>query len=129
MEAYDMFASHVILFNHESPIRGEHFVTRKLTLGACAIKLGLPSELLLWNLDAKRDWGFAKEYVEAMWLMLQQKKPEDFVISNGKTYSIKDYINKAKKKQNLKHTCTWKRLKKKQINKTNRKTQVKQNKK
>ena len=90
-ESYDMFASNGILFNHESPRRGENFVTRKITLGACAIKLGLQSELLLGNLDAKRDWGYAKDYVEAMWLMLQADEPEDFIIATGKTYSVRDF--------------------------------------
>ena len=90
-ESYDMFASNGILFNHESPRRGENFVTRKITLGACAIKLGLQSELLLGNLDAKRDWGYAKDYVEAMWLMLQADEPDDFIIATGETYSVRDF--------------------------------------
>ena len=90
-ESYDMFVSNGILFNHESPRRGENFVTRKITLGACAIKLGLQSELLLGNLDAKRDWGYAKDYVEAMWLMLQADEPDDFIVATGETYSVKDF--------------------------------------
>ena len=90
-ESYDMFASNGILFNHESPRRGENFVTRKITLGACAIKLGLQSELLLGNLDAKRDWGYAKDYVEAMWLMLQADEPDDFIVATGETYSVRDF--------------------------------------
>lgn len=90
-ESYDIFASNGILFNHESPRRGENFVTRKITLGACAIKLGLQSELLLGNLDAKRDWGYAKDYVEAMWLMLQAEKADDFIIATGETYSVRDF--------------------------------------
>ena len=90
-EAYGMFISNGILFNHESPRRGENFVTRKITLGACAISLGLQEELLLGNLDAKRDWGYAKDYVEAMWLMLQQDKPDDYVIATGKSYSVREF--------------------------------------
>lgn len=90
-EAYNMFVSNGILFNHESPRRGENFVTRKITLGACAIKLGLQSELLLGNLDAKRDWGYAKDYVEAMWLMLQADEPDDYIIATGNTYSVRDF--------------------------------------
>jgi GDPmannose 4,6-dehydratase len=86
-----MFVSNGILFNHESPRRGENFVTRKITLGACAIKLGLQSELLLGNLDAKRDWGYAKDYVEAMWLMLQADEPDDYIIATGNTYSVRDF--------------------------------------
>ena len=88
-EAYNMFISNGILFNHESPRRGENFVTRKITLGAASIKLGLQKKLILGNLEAKRDWGYAKDYVEAMWLILQQKKPNDFVIATGKSYSVK----------------------------------------
>jgi GDPmannose 4,6-dehydratase len=91
-KAYNLFACSGILFNHESPRRGEQFVTRKITKAAARIKLGLQSELVLGNLEAKRDWGYAKEYVEAMWLMLQQDKPEDFVIGTGVTHTIKDFI-------------------------------------
>jgi GDPmannose 4,6-dehydratase len=87
-EAYNMFISNGILFNHESPRRGENFVTRKITLGAAAIKLGLQNKLVLGNLSSKRDWGYAKDYVEAMWLMLQQKNPDDFIISTNKSYSV-----------------------------------------
>jgi len=87
-EAYDMFISNGILFNHESPRRGENFVTRKITLGAASIKLGLQKKLILGNLKSKRDWGYAKDYVEAMWLMLQQNKPEDFIIATNKSYSV-----------------------------------------
>ena len=90
-EAYNMFISNGILFNHESPNRGENFVTRKITLGAAMIYLGLRKKLVLGNLEAKRDWGYAKDYVEAMWLMLQQKKPDDFVISTGKSHSVRDF--------------------------------------
>ncbi len=91
-EAYDMFACNGILFNHESERRGFNFVTRKITIGLSKIKLGLQDVLELGNLDAKRDWGYAKEYVEAMWLMLQQEKPEDFVIATGETHSVREFI-------------------------------------
>ena len=91
-KAYNLFACSGILFNHESERRGEQFVTRKITKAAARIKLGLQNELRLGNLEAKRDWGYAKEYVEAMWLMLQQQTPDDYVIGTGKTYSIKQFI-------------------------------------
>jgi GDPmannose 4,6-dehydratase len=94
-ESYDLFACSGILFNHESPRRGLEFVTRKVTHAAAAIKLGLQSELALGNLDARRDWGFAKDYVEAMWLMLQQDEPEDYVIATNQTYSVRDLVNVA----------------------------------
>lgn len=92
-KAYDLFACSGILFNHESERRGEQFVTRKITKAAARIKLGLQSELRLGNLDAKRDWGYAKEYVQAMWLMLQQKSPDDYVIGTGKTHTIREFID------------------------------------
>ena len=101
-ESYNMFAVSGILFNHESPLRGEEFVTRKIIIGLIKILNGDLKCLELGNIYAKRDWGYAKEYVEAMWLMLQQKNPEDFVISTGHTYSIKDFINKAVKFLKLK---------------------------
>jgi GDPmannose 4,6-dehydratase len=94
-ESYDIFACSGILFNHESPRRGLEFVTRKITNAAARIKLGLQKELFLGNLDSKRDWGYAADYVEAMWLMLQQDKPEDFVIATGKTYSIREFLEKT----------------------------------
>jgi GDPmannose 4,6-dehydratase len=94
-EAYDIFACNGILFNHESPIRGETFVTRKITRAACRIALGLQQTLFMGNLDAKRDWGHAKDYVQAMWLMLQQDKPQDFVIATGITTSVRDFIIKT----------------------------------
>ncbi len=94
-EAYGMFACNGILFNHESPRRGETFVTRKITRAATRIKLGLQSRLFLGNLDAKRDWGFAGDYVEAMWLMLQTEKPEDFVIATGETHSVQDFVDEV----------------------------------
>ena len=96
-EAYGMFACNGILFNHESPRRGETFVTRKVTIALSKIKLGLQKKLLVGNLNAKRDWGHAKDYVEAQWLILQQKKPDDFVISTGKNYSVKEFINTCAK--------------------------------
>jgi GDPmannose 4,6-dehydratase len=91
-EGYNMFCCAGILFNHESPRRGETFVTRKITRAAARIKLGLQDKLYLGNLDAKRDWGHARDYVRAMWLMLQQEKPDDFVIATGSTYSVKDFL-------------------------------------
>ena len=94
-EAYGMHASNGILFNHESPLRGETFVTRKITMAVSRIKYGLQKKLYLGNLDAKRDWGFAGEYVEAMWLMLQQKQPDDFVIATGKTHSVREFVTMA----------------------------------
>jgi GDPmannose 4,6-dehydratase len=92
-ESYDMFAVNGILFNHESPRRGETFVTRKITRAAARIKLGLQSKLYLGNLDAKRDWGFAGDYVEAMWLMLQAEKPDDYVIATGETHSVREFCD------------------------------------
>ncbi|MBI5723267.1 MAG: GDP-mannose 4,6-dehydratase [Planctomycetes bacterium] len=94
-EAYGMFACNGILFNHESPRRGETFVTRKITRGATRIAVGLQDELFLGNLDAKRDWGYAGDYVEAMWLMLQQDKPEDFVIATGETHSVREFCQET----------------------------------
>ncbi len=92
-ESYDMFTCSGILFNHESPRRGLEFVTKKITYGAVKIKLGLADSLYLGNLDAKRDWGYARDYIEAMWIMLQQDKPEDYVISTGEAHSVKDWVN------------------------------------
>lgn len=94
-EAYGMFACNGILFNHESPLRGETFVTRKITRAVAKIKLGLQKKMYLGNLDAQRDWGHAKDYVEGMWLMLQQDTPDDFVLATNKTYSVKTFIEKA----------------------------------
>jgi GDPmannose 4,6-dehydratase len=98
-EAHGIFACNGILFNHESPLRGEIFVTRKITLAACRYKLGLQDTLYLGNLDAKRDWGYAKDYVEAMWLILQQEKPDDYVIATGETHSVREFVE-----------CTFKEL-------------------
>ena len=94
-ESYGIHASSGILFNHESPRRGETFVTRKITMAAAKIKLGLQDKLYLGNLDAKRDWGHAKDYVEAMWLMLQKKNPDDYVISTGETHSVKEFLEEV----------------------------------
>jgi len=94
-ESYNMFVCNGILFNHESPRRGETFVTRKITRAAARIKLGLQDKLFLGNLDAKRDWGYAPEYVEGMWRMLQQDKPDDFVLATGRTHTIREFLNAA----------------------------------
>jgi GDPmannose 4,6-dehydratase len=94
-EAYDLFACNGILFNHESPRRGETFVTRKITRGIVRIKAGIEKKIYLGNLKAKRDWGFAPEYVEAMWLMLQQDKPDDFVIATGESHSVGEFLDEA----------------------------------
>jgi GDPmannose 4,6-dehydratase len=96
-EAYNIFACNGILFNHESPVRGETFVTRKITRGLARIKLGLDQNLFLGNLNAKRDWGHAKDFVEAQWLILQQSQPEDFVIATGTQHSVREFINLASK--------------------------------
>ncbi len=93
--AYNIFACNGILFNHESPIRGETFVTRKITRGVAAIKLGLQEKLYMGNLDAKRDWGHAKDYVEGMWLMLQQNQPDDYVLATGEAHTVRDFIENA----------------------------------
>lgn len=94
-EAYNLFACNGILFNHESPVRGETFVTRKVTRSAVRIKLGLQSKLYLGNLDSMRDWGYAKDYVEAMWLILQQDSPDDYVIATGETHSVREFAELA----------------------------------
>ena len=105
-EAYNIYACNGILFNHESPVRGETFVTRKITRALTRIKIGLQKTLYLGNLDAMRDWGHAKDYVEVQWLMLQQKTPEDFVISTGQQYSVRDFVNIAAKE--LGYKIIWK---------------------
>jgi GDPmannose 4,6-dehydratase len=94
-EAYGMYVTNGILFNHESPRRSETFVTRKITLGAARIKLGLQDRLVLGNLDARRDWGYARDYMEAAWLMLQQPEPDDYVIATGESHSVKDFLEEA----------------------------------
>ena len=101
-EAYGMYACNGILFNHESPVRGENFVTRKITRALARIKLGLQDRLYLGNLDAKRDWGHAKDYVEMQWLMLQQEHPEDFVIATGVQYTVRDFVNAAAEELDIK---------------------------
>ena len=105
-EAYGIFACNGILFNHESPLRGLEFVTRKITNAVAKIYLGLESELRLGNLEAQRDWGYAPEYVESMWLMLQQKKPDDYVVATGETHSVKEFAQEAFKELGL----DWKRF-------------------
>lgn len=101
-EAYGMYACNGILFNHESPVRGETFVTRKITRALARIKLGLQDCLYLGNLDAKRDWGHAKDYVEMQWLMLQQDEPDDFVIASGRQHAVRDFVNAAAKELGMK---------------------------
>ncbi|MES2825640.1 MAG: GDP-mannose 4,6-dehydratase, partial [Pseudomonadota bacterium] len=103
-EAYGIYACNGILFNHESPVRGENFVTRKITRALARIKLGLQKKLYLGNLDAKRDWGHARDYVEVQWLMLQQEVPEDFVIATGVQYSVRDFVDAAAKELAI-HIC------------------------
>lgn len=94
-ESYDIFACNGILFNHESPRRGETFVTRKITRGLSRIKLGIDDKLYLGNIDSKRDWGYAKDYVEGMWLMLQQEKPDDYVLATGETHTVREFIEES----------------------------------
>ena len=101
-EAYNIFACNGILFNHESPARGETFVTRKIVMALCRIKMGLQKKLYLGNIDAKRDWGHAKDYVKAMWLILQKKTPSDYVIATGKQYSVKQFVNLVLKELKIK---------------------------
>jgi GDPmannose 4,6-dehydratase len=101
-EAYGMYACNGILFNHESPVRGETFVTRKITRALARIKLGLQDYLYLGNLNAKRDWGHARDYIEMQWLMLQQDEPEDFVIATGKQFSVRDFVNAAAQELGIK---------------------------
>ena len=112
-EAYKIFASNGILFNHESPRRGETFVTRKIVIALCKIKLGLQKKLFLGNLDAKRDWGHAKDYVEAMWKILQRKTPSDYVIATGKQYSVKEFVNLTLNELKIKHHWKGKGIKSK----------------
>ena len=107
-ESYKMFACNGILFNHESPVRGETFVTKKIVSGLCKIKLGKQKILYLGNLEAKRDWGHAKDYVIAMWKMLQKKTPNDYVIATGKQYSVKDFVNLVLKELKIKFKWTGK---------------------
>ena len=120
-DAYGIFACNGILFNHESPIRGETFVTKKIIQGLVKIKKGRQKKLFLGNLYSKRDWGHAKDYIEAMWKMLQQKKPDDYVIGTGKTFTIKDFVNKAAKKIGLNLKWVGKGIQEKAINIENKK--------
>jgi GDPmannose 4,6-dehydratase len=94
-ESFGLYTTNGILFNHESPRRGENFVTRKITIAAARIKLGLEDSLKLGNLEARRDWGFARDYMEAAWLMMQQDKPDDYVIATGETHSVRDLLSEA----------------------------------
>ena len=123
-EAYSIYACNGILFNHESPIRGETFVTRKITRAMARIKLGLQGCLYIGNLDAKRDWGHAADYVEMMWLMLQQEEPDDFVIATGKQHSVKEVIETAGKQLGISIRWEGKGIREKGINKENNKTIV-----
>ena len=115
-EAYNIFASNGILFNHESPLRGETFVTKKVVKALCNIKFGKQKKLFVGNLNAKRDWGHAEDYVQAMWKMLQNKYPDDFVICTGKQYSIKQFVNLSAKKLNMKIKWKGKGIKEKAYN-------------
>jgi len=114
-EAYGIFGANGILFNHESPRRGETFVTKKIVNALCKIKFGMQKKLYLGNLNAKRDWGHASDYVEAMWKILQQKKPDDYVIATGKQYSVKQFVSLVSKKLGLKIAWKGKGLKEKAI--------------
>tara|TARA_B100001175_G_scaffold314191_1_gene323070 strand:- start:256 stop:1293 length:1038 start_codon:yes stop_codon:yes gene_type:complete len=118
-EAYNIFACNGILFNHESPVRGETFVTRKIVIGLCKIKLGLQKKLYLGNLLAKRDWGHAKDYVEAMWKMLQKKSPTDYVISTGKQYTVQQFVNLVLKELKIKFKWKGKGINSKCYNQNN----------
>ena len=120
-EAYKIYAVNGILFNHESPRRGENFVTKKIIRGLCNIKYGLQNKLYLGNLNSKRDWGHAKDYVRAIWLTLQQRKPDDYVIATGKQYSIKQFTNIVLKKLDFKFKWIGKGIKEKAINLKNNK--------
>ena len=120
-EAYNLYACNGILFNHESPIRGETFVTRKIIRGLIRIKNGYQEKLFLGNLYSKRDWGHAQDYVEAMWRMLQQKKASDFVIATGKTFTIKEFVNKAVKRIGFKIKWIGKGINEKAVNIENKK--------
>lgn len=123
-ESYGLFACSGILFNHESPLRGYEFVTRKITRSVVRIKLGLQSELLLGSLDSRRDWGYAQEYVEAMWLMLNQPEPDDYVIATGETHSVREFVETAFKKVEIDIEWSGKGVDEKGIDKTSGKTLV-----
>ena len=115
-EAYNIFASNGILFNHESPLRGDNFVTKKIIYNLCKLKKQNNHKFYLGNLYAERDWGHAEDYIEAMWLILQQKKPKDFVISTGKNYTVKDFVNESCRQLNIKIRWVGSGLKEKAIN-------------
>jgi GDPmannose 4,6-dehydratase len=121
-EAYEIFACNGILFNHESPYRGETFVTRKITRTACRIKAGLTKKLLVGNLEASRDWGHAKDYVEGMWLMLQQNKPDDYILATGETRTVREFIEVAFNELDIKIEWQGKGINEKGINKNNGET-------
>jgi GDPmannose 4,6-dehydratase len=121
-EAYNMFACNGILFNHESPRRGQTFVTRKITMALCNIKLGKQEKLYLGNMDSKRDWGYAKEYVESMWLMLQQEKPDDYVVATGETHTVREFVEEACKVLDMEIQWKGKGLNEKGIDKKTGKT-------
>jgi GDPmannose 4,6-dehydratase len=121
-ESYDLFAINGILFNHESPRRGETFVTKKITKGIANIVKGKQKYLELGNLNAKRDWGHAKDFVVAMWLMMQQQKPDDFVIATGKQYSVRQFVNMVSKKLGIKVIWKGKGVNEKGINALTKKT-------
>ena len=123
--SYGMFVCSGILFNHESPLRGEEFVTRKITVGLSKIISGKIDCLYLGNIDAKRDWGYSEDYVEAMWLMMQKNKSDDYVIATNKTYSVKDFINEAVKHYNLKIFWKGKAENQQAVNKANNKIIIK----
>jgi len=126
-ESYNMFACNGILFNHESPLRGIEFVTRKITSGVARIKKGLQYFIELGNLDAKRDWGFAGDYVEAMWLMLQQQSPDDYVIATGETHAVREFVELAFKEVGIDIEWEGKGLDEKGIDKKTGKVLVKVN--
>ena len=120
-EAYKIFACNGILFNHESPVRGETFVTRKIVIALCKIKLGLQKKLYLGNLNAKRDWGHARDYVKAMWKILQQEKASDYVISTGKQYTVKQFVNFVLNELNINYSWKGSGINTKCYNKINKK--------
>ena len=124
-EAYNLFCCNGILFNHESPRRGETFVTRKISMAVCKIILGQQEYLEIGNLDAKRDWGYAPEYVEGMWLMLQQKNPEDYVLATGETHTVREFIEIAFKEFNIDIVWNGNGVEEKGVNKANNKILVK----
>ena len=123
-EAYGMYACNGILFNHESPMRGETFVTRKITRGLSRVKAGLQDGLFMGNIDAKRDWGHARDYIEMQWLMLQQDKPQDFVIATGVQYSVREFINRCAERLEIELEWSGSGVEEKAVDKSNGKTIV-----